>query len=127
MAVIGSDHPVSRAQIATIPSALRGSVITCELPAGIDRGPARSRIADEFLALLTRVPRPGTLFVSGGETLRDLCIGLGVTHLEVDGELEPGVPTSLMRGGSWDGQRLVSKSGAFGDSNFLADLVEEIG
>jgi hypothetical protein len=31
-----------------------------------------------------------------------------------------------MRGGSWDGQRLVSKSGAFGDSNFLADLLEEI-
>jgi uncharacterized protein YgbK (DUF1537 family) len=127
MAVIGSDHPVSRAQIATLSSALRGTVITCELPAGIDRGVARSRIADEFVALLTRVPRPGTLFVSGGETLRDLCMGLGVTHLEVDGELEPGVPTSRMRGGSWDGQRLVSKSGAFGDSSFLADLLEEIG
>jgi uncharacterized protein YgbK (DUF1537 family) len=127
MAFIGSDHPVTRAQIATIPSALRGSVITCELPAGIDRGDARSRIADEFVALLTRVPRPGTLFVSGGETLRDLCRGLGVTHLVVDGELEPGGPTSLRCGGSWDGQRLVSKSGAFGDSNFLAGLLEEIG
>ena len=49
-------------------------------------------------------------------------IGLG---LEVDGEIEPGVPTSVMRGGDWDGQRLVSKSGAFGDTEFLARLLGE--
>ncbi len=127
LAMIGSDHPVSRAQIAAVPRPLRGSVITCALPTGTARREARSRIGREFLALLTRIPRPGTLFVSGGETLRDLCVGLGATHLEVDGEVEPGVPTSLMRGGSWDGQRLVSKSGAFGDSNFLAELLEENG
>jgi uncharacterized protein YgbK (DUF1537 family) len=127
LAVIGSNHPISRAQLAAVPNALRGSVIFCELPLGNDRREARSRIAHEFMALLMRVPRPGTLFVSGGQTLRDLCEALEVTHLEVDGELEPGVPTSLMRGGSWDGQRLVSKSGAFGDSNFLADLLEKIG
>jgi uncharacterized protein YgbK (DUF1537 family) len=127
LAVIGSNHPVTQAQIAAVPPARRGSVITCELPVGIDRREARSRIGEEFAALLTRAPRPGTLFVSGGETLRDLCSDLGVTHLEVDGEFEPGVPTSLMRGGGWDGQRLVSKSGAFGGSNFLADLLETIG
>ena len=127
LAVIGSNHPMSQAQIAAVPSALRGSVITCELPERIGRREARSRIGQTFVALLTRVARPGTLFVSGGETLRDLCVALGVTHLEVDGELEPGVPTSVMRGGSWDGQRLVSKSGAFGDSNFLVDLLEGIG
>ena len=101
-------------------------MIVCELPLGIDRRTARRRIGKKFVSFLMRGPRPGTLYVSGGETLRDLCANLGVTHLEVDGELEPGVPTSLMRGGSWDGQRLVSKSGAFGDSNFLADLLEEI-
>jgi len=126
LALIGSDHPVSRAQIDAVPPALRGSVIVCELPLGIDRHTARRRIGKKFVSSLMRGPRPGTLYVSGGETLRDLCANLGGTHLEVDGELEPGVPTSLMRGGSWDGQRLVSKSGAFGDSNFLADLLEEI-
>ena len=61
--------------------------------------------------------------MTGGETLRDLCDALGVTRLEVDGEIEPGVPTSLLRGGDWDGQRLVSKSGAFGDTGFLAGLL----
>jgi D-threonate/D-erythronate kinase len=126
LAAIGSDHPVSRAQIDAVPRALRGSVIVCDLPSHMDRRIARRRIGEDFVRFLTRGPRPGTLFVSGGETLRDLCVNLGVTHLEVDGELEPGVPTFLMRGGSWDGQRLVSKSGAFGGSNFLADLLEEI-
>jgi D-threonate/D-erythronate kinase len=73
--------------------------------------------------MLQRTERPGTLFVTGGETLRDLCDALGVSHLEVDGELEPGVPTSILRGGAWDGQRLVSKSGAFGDEGFLGRLL----
>jgi uncharacterized protein YgbK (DUF1537 family) len=127
LAVIGSDHPVTREQIAAVTGALRARVITCELPPGIDRREARHRIAAKFAALLTHIPRPGTLFVAGGETLRDLCTTLGVSHLEVDGELEPGVPTSLVRGGAWDGQRLISKSGAFGGSTFLADLLEEFG
>jgi uncharacterized protein YgbK (DUF1537 family) len=86
---------------------------------------ARGRIGDTFAAVLHRVPRPGTLFVTGGETLRDLCHAIGATRLEVDGEIEPGVPTSLLRGGEWDGQRLVSKSGAFGDTGFLARLLGE--
>jgi uncharacterized protein YgbK (DUF1537 family) len=73
--------------------------------------------------LLHANPRPGTLFVTGGETLRSLCDALGVTHLDVDGEIEPGVPTSILRGGAWDGQRLVSKSGAFGDAGFLRRLL----
>ena len=84
-------------------------------------------VDDGVVKKLNLEPAPGKVEVSGGETLRDLCVALGVTHLEVDGELEPGVPTSVMRGGSWDGQRLVSKSGAFGDSNFLVDLLEGIG
>ena len=43
----------------------------------------------------------------------------------MDGELEPGVPTAVMRDGSWDGQRVVAKSGAFGDTGFLARLLGE--
>jgi len=125
LALIGSDHPVSRAQVGAVPLLLRHAVIVCGLPAGTDRREARKRIGDTFAAALRRVPRPGTLFVTGGETLRDLCQAIGVTRLEVDGEIEPGVPTSLLRGGAWDGQRLVSKSGAFGDTGFLARLLGE--
>jgi uncharacterized protein YgbK (DUF1537 family) len=125
LALIGSDHPVSHAQVAAVPPKLRLSVIICDLPPATDRLEARERIGRDFSALLQRVGRPGTLFVTGGQTLRDLSDALGVTGLQVDGEIEPGVPTSLMRGGPWDGQRVVSKSGAFGDTGFFAALLGE--
>lgn len=125
LALIGSDHPVSRTQIATVPPHRRAAVITCDIPPNTDRHAARQHIGATFAALLHQTERPATLFVTGGETLRDVCEALGVSHLEVDGELEPGVPTSVMCGGPWDGQRLVSKSGAFGDAGFLARLLIE--
>jgi uncharacterized protein YgbK (DUF1537 family) len=124
LALIGSDHPVSEAQMAAVPAATRGSVVVCELPAGIERNTARDLIGLRFATVLRqRTQRPGTLFVTGGETLRDLCRTLGASRLELDGEIEPGVPTSVLRGGAWDGQRIVSKSGAFGDAGFLARLL----
>jgi len=125
LALIGSDHPISRAQVAAVPAELHAAVVRCDLPCGTGGREARHRIGAMFAATLRQVPRPGTLFVTGGKTLRDLCDALGVTHLEVDGEIEPGVPTSRLRGGHWDGQRLVSKSGAFGDTGFLAGLLGE--
>ena len=124
LALIGSDHAVSRAQIVAVPATLRDALIACEPPPGSDRHAARAHIGATFAALLGRIERPGTLFVTGGATLRDMCDALGVTRLEVDGAVEPGVPTSLVRGGAWDGQRLVSKSGAFGDTGFLARLLK---
>lgn len=123
LALIGSDHPVSRAHIAGVPKHRRAAVVTCDLPPGASRAAARQQIRATFAARLSQTDRPGTLFVTGGETLRDLCVDLGASHLRVDGELDPGVPTSILCGGPWDGQRIVSKSGAFGDAGFLARLL----
>ena len=124
-ALIGSRHPATLAQIARVPLELRPAIVVCDLPAGIDPAEARRRIAATFPPVLRRAGRPGTLFVTGGETLRDLCDALGANRLEVDGEIEPGAPTAVMRGGDWDGQRVVAKSGAFGDTGFLARLLGE--
>jgi uncharacterized protein YgbK (DUF1537 family) len=125
LAFVGSNHPVSRAQIAAVAPHLRHAVVTCDLPPEMAHAEACRHIGETFAECLRSAERPGTLFVTGGETLRDLCERLGVSYLEVDGEIEPGVPTSLLRGGVWDGQRLVSKSGAFGDTGFLARLLGE--
>jgi uncharacterized protein YgbK (DUF1537 family) len=73
--------------------------------------------------VVAAIEKAGTLVIAGGETLRRLCASLGVVGLEVDGEVVPGVPTSILRGGAWNGQRVVSKSGAFGDAGFLARLL----
>ncbi len=140
LALVGSDHPVSLAQLAEIgpwhlrlPDASHAAVrarltegaaaVSLALPGATNRAEARHRIALAFQALLTQIDRPGTLFVTGGETLRGLCDALGATGLQVDGEIEPGMPTSRLRGGAWDGQRVVSKSGAFGDVACLARLL----
>ena len=124
LALIGSDHAISRAQVASVPVERRDAMVVCALPEAIERDEARRRIGMRFAAVLReRTERPGTLFVTGGETLHDLCGALGASHLEVDGEIEPGVPTSVLRGGVWGGQRIVSKSGAFGDAGFLARLL----
>lgn len=135
LALVGSHHPVSARQVSAaaewhhlLPRPLpalnsRGHVVSVSVPAGTPRTQARAVIIEAFAGLLGGVQRPGTLFVSGGETLRGLCGVLQVDRLVVDGELEPGVPTSVMRGGKWDGQRVVSKSGAFGDTQFLAALL----
>ena len=140
LALIGSDQPVSAAQVASavafhhgLPDEMdaviaklqagRSAAVTVALPGGTSRVQARRAITTAFHQVLTRAGPLGTLFVSGGETLRFLCGRLGVTRLEVDGEIEPGVPTSIARGGAWDGQRVVSKSGAFGDTLFLSRLL----
>jgi len=134
VALVGSDHAVARRQLHACPRRVTlsaaehvggtaGAAIDVALPPGLPRAEAAARIATAFAALLRRIDRPGTCIVAGGETLRGLADALGATRLDVDGELEPGVPTSRMVGGALDGMRIVSKSGAFGDAGFLARLL----
>lgn len=142
LALIGSDHEVAEAQLrATQPhlhriqtadaaelAALRrsleaGAAAVCmALPSSMPRAEAAGRIAVGFATVLAALPSPGTLFIAGGETLQGLCRALAVERLDVDGELVPGVATSVLRGGERDGQRVVSKSGAFGDAGLLVRL-----
>lgn len=134
LALIGSDHPVSVAQLAATsrhrPLPESGSclpdlpaAISLGLPPGLARPEAASRIARCFPALARRLPRPGSCIVAGGETLRAFADGLGATALTVLGEQEPGAPISRMEGGHWDGLPILSKSGAFGAPDFLACLL----
>ena len=140
LALIGSDHSVSAGQLAAVarlhhvlpeagPAAITraltegAAAVTVAVPPGASRELALGRITASFINLLRTIERPGTLVVAGGETLRALCTGLAAERLEVDGEIEPGVPTSVLRGGAFDGQRIVSKSGAFGGADCLARLL----
>ena len=94
-----------------------------DLPAGTSRRDAAAAIESRFADLLARLPRPGTLVAAGGETLRGLCEALRADRLDVTGEMMPGVPRSILRGGRWDGITVVSKSGAFGGPDLLKQLV----
>jgi uncharacterized protein YgbK (DUF1537 family) len=122
LALIGSDHPVSRRQIAAARAVPNLTPRTVSIPPDTPRDRAAHMIKAAFATILRHASRPGVLFVSGGETLLGVCVTLGADRLDVDGEIEPGVPTAILRGGVWDGQRIVAKSGAFGDDSFLVRL-----
>jgi uncharacterized protein YgbK (DUF1537 family) len=101
-----------------------GLALVCfALPPGVSRAEAASRIAREMDALTRRLPPPRTLVVAGGETLRALCLDLGAERLDVQGQILPGVPCAVLRGGRWDGVTVVSKSGAFGEERLLCRLL----
>jgi D-threonate/D-erythronate kinase len=134
IALIGSDHAVARGQVEACAVRIAldgrqgmipdGAAVTVAVPPGSDRAAAAEQIAAAFEQLLARMDRPGTLFVTGGETLRRICAALDARGLVVEGELAPGVPVSRLLCGRWDGLRVVSKSGAFGDAGLLARLLE---
>jgi uncharacterized protein YgbK (DUF1537 family) len=141
LALIGSDHAVTRAQAAALQDRLhhlacaedaaavarrvrgQNAAVCVAVPEGSTREAARCHIEACFAALLGELEAPRTLIVTGGETLRGLCRQLGVERLVVDGEITPGVPASLLQGGRWDGARVISRSGAFGDAGLLRRLL----
>ncbi|WP_419539761.1 nucleotide-binding domain containing protein [Methylobacterium oryzae] len=99
----------------------------CEAETGTAREDAAAHIAGTFAGVIDRIPRPGTLLVAGGETLKALCLALGVARLDVTGQITPGLPRSTLRGGRWDGLPVVSKSGAFGTEGVWRDLLHQNG
>lgn len=125
LGLIGSDHPVTAEQLALAAATPADHARLVTIPDRIpgDRAQAAASIAARFAQVLDQAARPGVLFVTGGETLTRVCRALGAEGLRVDGEFEPGVPTSTLIGGRWDGQRVVSKSGAFGGADLLVRLV----
>ncbi|MEO9190214.1 MAG: four-carbon acid sugar kinase family protein [Acetobacteraceae bacterium] len=148
LALIGSDHAVSVAQLSAAWARVRridrgdadeaariarllgrdGAVaVAAVVPAHLSRPDGTRHIERCFAGLLSRMEPPGTLFVAGGETLRASCTALGAVRLDVDGQVMPGIPTSVLRGGVWDGLRVVSKSGAFGDPGLLSRLLAQLG
>jgi uncharacterized protein YgbK (DUF1537 family) len=125
--LIGSDHAVARAQHAAIEAhspglvtplgATRRDVIeaaVADVAAAIGRGASAAlavalptgspEAASEVLAatsalIAERMPQPGSLLVTGGETLFGLLQALGAASLLATGELMPGVPHARIVGG----------------------------
>ncbi|MFK8250121.1 four-carbon acid sugar kinase family protein [Ancylobacter terrae] len=148
LALIGSHHPVTFDQIARAETADPGchlrlghdgqavdavrarlerrqaAIVTVDVTG--DRAHAAQVIAERFARLLENIPRPGCLFVAGGETLRDVAAATGAEGLAVTGALEPGLPRSRLRGGRFDGLPVISKSGAFGRPDLLVRLAAAV-
>jgi D-threonate/D-erythronate kinase len=93
------------------------------LSSGLSRTEAAQRIARELAVITSELQPPGTLIVSGGETLKALCVSLGAESLKLIGQIVPGLPRSLIQGGRWSGVEVISKSGSLGPANLWRDLL----
>ncbi|MBV1700740.1 MAG: hypothetical protein KGQ46_02850 [Hyphomicrobiales bacterium] len=129
--LFGSDHPVMRDQLVQDAAYCVKSEafkpcetawVYFELPAQTSRQEAAAKIDQMISDLVGRIERPGTMVVSGGETLRALARILQATAIDVLGQIQPGIPFARLVGGPWDGVNLIAKSGAFGPPDFLVRL-----
>lgn len=135
LAICGTNHPVTRRQIAAV-AGLRafvmngGSTMPPEPPALLiaptdiaSDAQARLMIERSLDRLVASMPRPKAVLVTGGWTLRLLARICGASHLRCEGLHEPGIAISRMVAGPWDGTTIVSKSGGFGSDELLAQLM----
>lgn len=144
LGLFGSDQPATASQLAACGEATialaegegasrtqrklrddRVAMVKFSLAEGLSRPEAARRIAREMAALIAALDPPGTLIVAGGETLKAACVALGAHALQVTGRIVPGLPRSILQGGRWAGVEVVSKSGAFGNSELWRDLLRD--
>jgi uncharacterized protein YgbK (DUF1537 family) len=76
-------------------------------------------------SVLARVAVAG-LVLTGGDIAHAVCRTVGARALQLIGEVQPGVPAATLVGGDWNGCRLVTKAGGFGDDRAIVHGVDFI-
>lgn len=131
---IGSDHPVTAAQEKTLLAA-RSVVCAGVSEAGLDIAASIGRGSHVLLRIdreicagtpLRRIASaaPAALMLSGGDTAASVCRALSVEAIELRGELLPGIPLGILRGGDCEGIPVVTKSGGFGTCDALIRIAD---
>lgn len=131
--VIGSRDPITMAQVAAL-----SGVTHVEAPNGVltevptaaitviqaTQGAAQidgTEVAANLARGLQTLPRPDTLFLTGGATAEAVLTALGVRTLRLLGECLPGLPVARAQD-----MTIVAKSGGFGTADTLAEVVRKI-
>lgn len=122
--LIGSRHPISRAQAERLRADHPGLEVLCTPDNLVDPDSASLELAEQAARAVMTGLCDG-LLVTGGETASVLSETLGARQLELIGEVEPGVPLSLLHVGE---RRiaLVTKAGGFGDAQTLHRCVDAL-
>jgi D-threonate/D-erythronate kinase len=146
LGIFGTDHRTTLLQLAAcepvvirsadiardidrIKQALEKGVacVKFEVPSAVSRDNVAEHVSGEIALLSRSIGRPGSLIVTGGETLKAQAVAVGARALRVFGRLEPGIPRSQIEGGDWSGVEVISKSGAFGRADVLRKLLRQNG
>jgi uncharacterized protein YgbK (DUF1537 family) len=147
LVVVGTDHPISNAQarelerqpgvncrmVDCVTGVTRVSgaedhqatavLLRFQIPPGTTRNVAQSLIEQSLAEETKRLPPPGLVLATGGETLRAISDALGATRLDVLTEREPGIPFGTWTDGRWAGTPVLSKSGGFGSQDLFVRVV----
>jgi uncharacterized protein YgbK (DUF1537 family) len=66
------------------------------------------------------------MIMTGGDTAVSVCAALGADTLEIEGEVEPGVPFGRLLEGQLVGQLVVTKAGGFGSPDAITNAIRFI-
>ena|GEM_PF-754873 len=134
--VIGTAHPATRTQVAMArpqldPAAETGPIqprpgkylLIDPVPVSADAATTRAAVYQAVLRIDPAGLKGRGLFVAGGETLSVVLSAIRARSLDCLGEIGPGLPLAIVRGGTLDGSCLISKSGGFGAPDLLSRII----
>jgi len=109
------------------------SLISEITKAGKNQEMSKLQVADILLSVLSEATRRILekhnfygLVLMGGETSIKIIESLGAKAVRIGGEFLPGIPSGRIIGGEYDGMRIVTKAGGFGDSYTLVKIIESM-
>lgn len=85
----------------------------------------RSLVGRLALDILKEVQVSG-VFVTGGDTALGMMVNIGADGSEILSEIRVGIPMIRVKGGLFDGLKLVTKAGAFGDDDAAAFALRKL-
>ncbi|MEF8856986.1 MAG: four-carbon acid sugar kinase family protein [Haloplanus sp.] len=98
--------------------------------AGLSARAIRERIAHVLAETATDVVagrRPRGLFLTGGDTAMTVLDALGSRAIDLSGEaVETGIPLGTIKAGAADGTALITRAGAFGDSETIITCLDRL-
>ncbi len=77
------------------------------------------RIANDIV----KNTRVSGLVLTGGDTALGVCRAMKIGKIEIDDEVLPGIPSGVVLGGEYEGLRIVTKAGSFGEEGALVESV----
>jgi len=77
----------------------------------------------EMAAEVARLRPLSGLVLTGGATAFATCRAMGIRAIQIENEVAPGIPVGVVLEGDWEGTRLVTKAGGFGEADALLQSV----
>ena len=126
LVAVSSLHPAALDQVGWLRDRAAAGVDVLTTAAEVV-SPVRAAgdLAERVASALSARPYDALVLV-GGDGAAAVLDRLGADGVDVDGAIVPGCPTGNVAGGRADGLRLVTKSGGFGTTSALDEIVQRL-